>query len=263
MFRVISYVVDKHRGRTSGCDGVVPCGGGVYKFVPAAYGDLSEGDLYASKVTGADGVGQGEWGGPIDPLMARESGSEFGGQSYQRPEDLKIIDGVLYVIITEGLSDTATNLDSGELEFTKELYEGRVIPIGLETLMVTNFAKAGVNVPVEIGKPGDDGFQTGFDSVDNLAEVPNGDLVVVEDNKPSDIWFASTETNEFGTSEEVELFASLTDPGAEGTGIYFSPFDDDTLYVNIQHSAADDGDGTWAIKKSKHGHGQSNKRDDD
>jgi secreted PhoX family phosphatase len=51
----------------------------------------------------------------------------------------------------------------------------------------------------------------------------------------------------------VKLFASLTDPGAEGTGIYFNPLDPSTLYVNIQHSAADDGDGTWAITRKRHG----------
>jgi hypothetical protein len=39
------YVVDEHRGRTSGCGGVVPCGGGIYKFVPNTYGDLSSGSL--------------------------------------------------------------------------------------------------------------------------------------------------------------------------------------------------------------------------
>jgi secreted PhoX family phosphatase len=114
-------------------------------------------------------------------------------------------------------------------------------------MKVTNFVKPGVNVPVEIGKPGEAGHQTGFDSVDNLAEAPNGDLVMIEDNNPSDIWFASQVTNEYGASRYVALFASLTDPGAEGTGIYFSPVNRNTLYVNIQHSAAEDGDGTWAI----------------
>jgi secreted PhoX family phosphatase len=247
------YVVDEHRGRSSGCDGVVPCGGGIYKFVPAFYGDLSSGELFALKVNGADGVGQGEWVGPIDPLQAWESGSEFGAQSYQRPEDVEIIGDTLYVAITEGPRDVATDPDTGELDFTSELYEGRVIAIDLNTMMVTNFVKPGVNVPVEIGRPGDEGFQTGFDSVDNLAEAPNGDLVMIEDNVPSDIWFASHKTNEFGASKKVKLFASLTDPGAEGTGIYFSPLDPSKLYVNIQHSAADDGDGTWAITR-KRGH---------
>ncbi len=238
------YVVDEHRGRSVGCDGVVPCGGGVYKFVPETYGDLSSGSLYVLKVTGPDGTGQGEWAGPIDAANARISGTEAGGQSYQRPEDLEIIDGVLYVAVTEGPRD----------ETGKELYEGRVISVDLDSMSVRNFVKADVNVAVEIGKPGDDGFQTGFDSVDNLAEAPNGDLIMIEDNKPSDIWFASRKINDFGASKKVRLFASLTDPGAEGTGIYFSPLDDKTLYVNVQHSAADDGDATWAITRKGKGH---------
>ena len=241
------YVVDEHRGRSSGCDLGIPCGGGVYKFVPHTYGDLTSGDLYVLGITSdsrRDNTGQGEWLGPIDPYMARESGTQFGGASYQRPEDLEIIDGKLYVAITEGPRD----------EYGKEYYEGRVISVDLETMEVKNFVKAGVNVPVEIGKPGEEGHQTGFDSVDNLAEAPNGDLIMIEDNKPSDIWFASTKTDKYGASKNVDLFASLTDPEAEGTGIYFSPTDDRTLYVNIQHSAAEDGDGTWAITRQGKGH---------
>lgn len=249
------YIVDEHRGRTSGCDGVVPCGGGVYKFVPNTFGDLSSGELFVLKVNGSDGVGSAEWAGPIDPLNARTSGTGFGGQSYQRPEDLEIIGDTLYVAITEGPRDAQTETNPaednfGQLEFKSELYEGRVIALNMKTMQVSNFVKPGVNAPVEIGKPGEEGHQTGFDSVDNLAEAPNGDLIMIEDNKPSDIWFASTkEVNKYGASEEVNLFASLTDPGAEGTGIYFSPTDPKTLYVNIQHSEADDGDGTWAITK--------------
>ena len=42
---------------------------------------------------------------------------------------------------------------------------------------------------------------------------------MVEDNVLPDIWFASTRTNAFGASVDVDLFASLTDPAAEGTGI--------------------------------------------
>jgi len=56
------YVVDEHRGRSSGCSGVVPCGGGVYKFVPETYGDLSSGSLYVLGIeAGArrDNTGQG------------------------------------------------------------------------------------------------------------------------------------------------------------------------------------------------------------
>ena len=244
------YVVDEHRGRTVGCDSVVPCGGGIYKFVPDTYGDLSSGSLYVlgiEKDARRDNTGQGVWLGPISAENARASGTAVGGVSYQRPEDLEIIGDTLYAAITEGSRD----------EYGKEYYEGRVISIDLNTMKVANFVKPGVNVPVEVNKPGQAGFQTGFDSVDNLAEAPNGDLVMIEDNVPSDIWFASKKTDEFGASRKVRHFASLSDPEAEGTGIYFSPQDPDTLYVNVQHSAAEDGDATWAItknKKEKHRH---------
>jgi uncharacterized protein len=248
------YIVDEHRGRTSGCNGVTPCGGGVYKFVPDTFGDLSSGSLYVLKVTGPDGTGLGEWVGPIDPYTAREAGTVAGGQSYQRPEDLEIIKNTLYIAVTEGPRD----------ENNKEYYEGRVLSVNLDTMKVSDFVKPNVNVSVEIGKPGEETFQTGFDSVDNLAETPDGKLMMIEDNKPSDIWVASPETNEFGASEEVWLFGSLMDPGAEGTGIYFSPTDAKTLYVNIQHSVAEDGDGTWAIRrtgkhKNKHRRKHKNK----
>lgn len=240
------YVVDEHRGRSdASICGSLPCGGGVYKFVPNTFGDLSSGNLYVLGIesgTRRDGTGKGVWLGPIDAANARAAGSAAGGQSYQRPEDLEVIGSTLYVAVTEGLRD----------EYGRELYEGRVISVNLETMEVSNFVKPGVNVPHEFGRPGEPGHQTGFDSVDNLAEAPDGSLIMIEDNVPSDIWFASTrEVNRFGSSENVELFASLTDPQAEGTGIYFNPHDPKTLYVNIQHSAAEDGDGTWAITRER------------
>lgn len=238
------YVIDEHRGVSSGCFGLSPCGGGIYKFAAETYGDLSSGSLYVLKVTGTGGTGQGEWVGPIDPSNARKAGTLAGGQSYQRPEDIEIVNGVLYVAITEGLRDI----------FGREMYEGRVISVDLNSLKVSDFVKPGLNVGVETGQPGDSGFQTGFDSVDNLAEAPSGDLVMIEDNSPSDIWFASTKVDATGASTQVKLFASLTDPEAEGTGIYFSPKDPETLYVNVQHSAAEDGDATWAITKKGHNH---------
>lgn len=209
------YVVDEFRGQTAGF------GGGIYRFVPDRRGDLSSGALYALAVEGADGVGQGSWVGPIDPATARFSGTSAGGTGYQRPEDLERIGDVLYVAVTEGLG-----------------YDGRVLAVDLSSLEVTNFVKPGVNVGVEIN-----GIQTGFDNPDNLAEGPNHRLWIIEDNVPSDIWVAQGRS---GQATSVDLFASLTDPGAEGTGIYFGK-DPKTLFVNVQHSAAADGDGTWAI----------------
>lgn len=240
------YVVDEHRGRSTGCAGVIPCGGGIYKFVPDRYADLSSGNLYVlgftdSESNNADNTGQATWLGPVNAANARLSGTAAGGASYQRPEDLEIINNILYVAITEGPLDANGN----------EYYEGRVISINLDTMLVSNFVKPGLNVAMEIGQPGEIKHQTGFDSIDNLAEAPDGSLVMIEDNKPSDIWFASTKTDRHGASTKVKLFASLTDPEAEGSGIYISHFNPNTLYVNVQHSAAQDGDATWAIRREK------------
>jgi hypothetical protein len=162
---------------------------------------------------------------------------DAGGHGYKRPEDVEIIGNMLYVAVTEGVyvNDSQT-------------FDGRVLAVNLDTMAVTNFVKPGVNVPVEIGRPGDADFQTGFDNPDNLAESPDGRLVIVEDNVPSDIWFAR-DFNKDGVADDVDHFASLSDYGAEGTGIYFNPEDQKTLYVNIQHSKELDGDGTWAITR--------------
>ncbi len=237
------YMVDEHRGLTSGCLDVEgkqlnPCGGGIYKFVPSSYGDLTSGELFVLSVDGEDGTGPATWEGPIDPLNARLAGSLAGGTSYQRPEDLEIIGNVLYAAVTEGPRD----------ENNKEYFEGRVLAVDLNAMIVTNFIMPGVNVPVEIGKPGQEGHQSGWDSVDNLATSPDGKLIIIEDNTPSDIWIASKDHDKDGMADNVWLFGSLTDPGAEGTGIYFGK-DPKTMFVNIQHSANPDGDTTWAITK--------------
>ncbi len=223
------YVVDEFRGQREGY------GGGIYKFVPDRRGDLSSGKLYALKVTGPDGTGQGEWVGPINPLTAPTAGTAAGGTGWNRPEDIEIIGNTLYVAVTEG-----------RYAGSVELYDGRVLAINLNSLKVTDFVKPGINVPFEVGTPGSTGYRTGFDNPDNLAESPNGDLIIIEDNVPSDIWWAGKDLDGDGSADNVYLFASLSDPSAEGTGIYFGK-DPHTMFVNIQHSAAPDGDGTWAI----------------
>jgi hypothetical protein len=235
------YVVDEFRGQREGY------GGGVYKFVPDTYGDLSSGDLYVLATSEENGTGQGSWVGPIDPSDARNSGTDFGGHGYNRPEDVQVIGNTLYVNITEGIY-TDTNGDGVINGDDNQSFDGRTIAVNLDSMMVTNFVKPGMNVPVEMGRPGDANFQTGFDNPDNLAKSPDGRLVIVEDNVPSDIWFAEDKDGD-GVAESVELFGSLSDYGAEGTGIYFNPEEPKTLYVNIQHSKEVDGDGTWAISK--------------
>ena len=221
------YVVDEFRGELEGF------GGGVYKFVPNRRGDLAAGALFVLQVSGGSlGTGRGEWVGPIDPLDARNAGTAAGGTGYNRPEDLEIIGNTLYVAVTEG-----PRAGTGS-----ELFDGRVLAVNLQSLEVTDFVRPGLNVPVESSTV------TGFDNPDNLAQTPDGKLIIVEDNVPSDIWIADSDHDKDGAADHVWLFASLTDPDAEGTGIYFGK-DPKTMFVNVQHSVIDDGDATWAITK--------------
>ena len=207
--------------------------GAIFKFVPAQYGDLSSGQLYALKVddnlTG-DGTGPAEWLAldmGLAQIDARTAAANVGATGYGRPEDLERIGDTLYAAITS---------------------EARVLSIGLgDKPIVHNFVQAGRNVAVEDRSAG----ITGFRNPDNLANGPDGKLWIVEDNVPSDIWVALPDTNGDGASDGVYLFASLKDSDAEGTGIYFGK-NRRTLFVNIQHSVTGN-DKTMAITNRKAG----------
>jgi hypothetical protein len=212
-------------------------GGSIYRFVPTRRGDLSDGQLYALRLTElsdeeqtwdpetyAEKVGDFEWVALDMSLVvtdANAAADAVNATEFGRPEDVQIIGNVLYVAITS---------------------EDRVVAIDLRKDELTTFVGAGVNLPVE----DEDAGVTGFNGPDNLAKGPSGQLWMVEDNVPSDIWVAGRDRDRDGTADEVELFASLKDPDAEGTGIYFGK-DPHTLYVNIQHPAKPLADGTWAI----------------
>ena len=214
-------------------------GGSIFRFEPAKRGDLSEGQLYALKLTGledadqkwdpagyTDKVGDFEWVAldmeqvvvDADAAADAVNATEFG-----RPEDVEVIGQMLYVANTS---------------------EDRVVRIDLKKQVLSSFVHAGDNVPVE-----DKGENvTGFNGPDNLAKGPDGRLWIVEDNVPSDIWVASLDNDRDGSADQVELFASLKDPGAEISGIYFGK-DPKTLFFNVQHPDKALADGTWAITR--------------
>lgn len=216
-------------------------GGSIFRFVPARRGDLSEGQLYALKLSGISDADQAfaaydpvtnphtgpfEWVAlEMDDVQvnANTAADAVSATEYGRPEDIEIIGQILYVANTT---------------------EDRVIAIDLKKMTVATFVLAGLNVPVENGGAS----VTGFNNPDNLAEGPDGRLWIVEDNVPSDIWVADADTDHDGAADAVHLFASLKDSGAEGTGIYFGK-EPHTLYVNIQHAAKPLADGTWIIQK--------------
>lgn len=215
-------------------------GGSIYKFVPKRKGDLSEGQLYALRLTGLADADQ-KWNAatylaktgayqwvPLDMAVvtvdADAASNAVNATEFGRPEDVELIGNTLYVANTT---------------------EDRVVAIGLgRSKVLTSFVAAGVNVPVEDAAAG----VTGFNSPDNLAKDSEGNLWIVEDNVPSDIWAAPRGKN--GTARSVNLFASMVDSGAEGSGIYWGGKDGKTLFVNVQHPDKPLADGTWMIRKA-------------
>lgn len=221
-------------------------GGSIYKFVPTRRGDLSRGVLYALNIVdegddGIDGTGEGEWialipghnGVVTDPAVsARVAADEAGATGYLRPEDAELIGDNLFF---------TTTTDHRVLR----------IPVGTGHPRVTEYFGVHVgNVPRESDHP-----DYGLANPDNLASDPQGNLWIVEDNEPADIWVAGPDRDGDGVADSVSLFATLTALGAEGTGIYFPPTMPDTLLVNVQH-AADGNDMTMIITPERGRHGR-------
>ena len=125
------------------------------------------------------------------------------------------------------------------------------IPLDTDAPLVTEYFGVNVgNVANERDMP-----NYGLASPDNLASDPQGNLWIVEDNEPADIWVAGPDRDGDGVADSVSLFATLTTLGAEGTGIYFPPTMPNTLMVNVQH-AADGNDMTLVITPSRGRHGR-------
>jgi hypothetical protein len=236
--------IQRHEGIAVGPDSAVYVidelnGGSIFRFVPARRGDLSEGQLYTLKLTGLpdseqvwnpdtyqDKVGGFEWVALDMELVvvdADAAADQVHATEFGRPEDVELIDQVLYVANTS---------------------EDRVVAVDLNGERLASFVEKGVNVPVE-----DQGSRTtGFNNPDNLASGRDGSLWIVEDNSFSDIWVAAPDLDHDGTADRVDLFASLRDVGAEGTGIYVGT-DPGTLFVNVQHPDKPLADGTWRISR--------------
>jgi hypothetical protein len=233
------YVIDEDRS------------GAIYKFVPETYGDLGSGQLYALKVDGGAKTGTATWVA-LDmnqvQIDARVAAKAAGATPYCRPEDLERIGNTLYAALTcEDVANPANTSGAGA-----------VLSISLgKTPKVNYFVAHGVNVV----KEDKTNKITGFKSPDNLANGPDGNLWIVEDNVPSDIWVAKPDLDGDGYSDGVSLFASLKDNEAEGTGIYFGK-DPRKLFVNVQHSVTKN-DKTMVITKKHDGDHDEHEEHDD
>ncbi len=214
-------------------------GGSIYMFEPSRKRDLSDGQLYALKLTGlsdqeqkwdpsalTEKVGAFTWV-PLDMAQvvtdADAASDAVDATEFGRPEDVEAIGTTLYVNNTS---------------------EDRTVAIDLRKQVLSSYVLAGDHAPVEDAGAG----QTGFNNPDNLAQGPDGRLWIVEDNFMSDIWVADQDKNKDGSADGVAQFASLVDSGAEISGIYFGK-DPRTLFFNVQHPDKPQADGVWTVSR--------------
>lgn len=207
--------------------------GYLYKFVPKKRGDLSRGKLYALRVENHARTGRAKWvllSGKRAKIDAIEAARAVRATPFGHPEDLQRIGKVLYVALKYEPKVADVNGPGAVMALT----------LGAKP-KIRYFVKAGENVSAEDRANG----VTGLFRPSDLALGPDGRLWIVEDNHPSDIWVASTQTDERGLSTEVRLFASLKDESAVGNGLHFGA-DPHTLFINVLDSATGN-DKTMAI----------------
>jgi hypothetical protein len=205
-------------------------GGYVFTFVPDRRGDLSTGQLYALKIvvpTG-DRTGEAVWL-PLDraavQVDADVAATAAGATGYGRPEDVEMA------------TSTGNNRGGANILYVAVTDESRVLRIDLRepaggrehaTAFVSDYVRRGVNAPADFTNP------------DNLALDKNGNLYITEDTTTPpgmDIWVAIPGRGDHHAAEQTVRFASLTDCGAEPSGIYFDK-SGTILFANVLHRGA-------------------------
>ncbi len=185
-------VVDPRTGEVYTTDDNNP--GSIYKFVPARYGDLGKGTLYALD------AGHRRWIRIENPDNARDEAVAKGATGFYRPEDAEFgRDGWLYVTITG--------------DDRKGIW-GKVIKIHPRNLQSEDFVT---------------GSADGLNMPDNLVFDKAGNLYIQEDrsgfvNGPNHVWVAQP-------NGKVRPFAVIGH-NDEPSGGWFSP-DGETLYLNL------------------------------
>lgn len=241
--------------------------GSIYRLIPNVAGDLSSGEVQVLVVDGFVGDPAADYNASASPrtgsatwvTMVKADGTvmttanpydftnrggryaadELNGTPFGRPEDLtvgKLKNGheVVYFATTSENIIYSIELVSGNTAMVGEYVNSEVTPdlIG--------------NNPVGTGNPSDSTY--GLDDPDNLATDAAGNIFMIEDEDPGDIFMAYDANND-GVAESVSLFASLGNYGSEPTGFKNDPRDPFTWYVNIQHPTAHGhNDSLWVIK---------------
>lgn len=223
-------------------------GGGIFKYTSATPNNgatfFSAGQSFVLKV-GAGGNAEATGGATWIPLTdangvplpgiptvvstdgptvidGRAARATVGATSFDRPEDLEIqtnADGsqTLYMAATTNHKTFSIKLDSPGAATVKLFVD-----------------RATMNMVTALGVGAE------FANPDNLAIDSEGHIYIIEDQPGglADIWFA-LDADFDGIAEAIGRWASMSTVGAEPTGLYFSPFDPNIAYVNVQHAASD------------------------
>ncbi|NNM78122.1 DUF839 domain-containing protein [Sphingomonas sp. ID1715] len=227
--------------------------GGIYKFVPnnkaADYNPddpntsplAGTGQIFTLRINAANAEqreGVAEWvplnnpdGTPIpgitDPTVnARQAGDQVNATNYRRPEDMHLVnkDGVEYLVVA------ATTADAGSSPGRHHVYS--IDLSNPDAPQVRSFVDDRVTIDQATGLTLDASSDT-FINPDNIAIDAFGDVWIVEDNEPGDIWKATWGAN--GVAASLARFASLSSLGAEPTGLYFDITNPFRAFVNVQH----------------------------
>nr|WP_250889979.1 alkaline phosphatase PhoX [Sphingobium nicotianae] len=228
--------------------------GGIYKFVPSnSAADYDPNDPSTSPLAGKGQIfalrinsgnteqreGVAEWvalnnpdGTPIpgitDPTVnARQAADQVSATNYRRPEDMHLVirDGKEYLVVA------ATTADNGTSPGRHHVYS--IDLSNPNAPQVRSFVDDYVTIDQATGLPVDASSNI-FANPDNIAFDQFGDMWIVEDNEPGDIWKTTWSGNP-GVAATIARFASLASPGAEPTGLYFDINNPYIAYVNVQH----------------------------
>ncbi|MEZ6061140.1 MAG: DUF839 domain-containing protein [Planctomycetaceae bacterium] len=235
--------------------------GSIYKFVPTTIGDLSSGQTFVLKADAAGdaAVGHATWvpitnadgtaaaaGMTSDPFDftsrgGRAAADEVGGTGFNRPEDLE------FGFLSNGNPVIYFTVTGTHSVYSLELTDADNAEIRLMASNATPFNAGYAGTTATLASP------------DNLAIDAQGNVYVIEDQAntttngvPGGDVFLLRDTDGDGVAESLDHVLSHSVPGAEITGMIFSPVNPNQFIISIQHPASTGvaggtGDALWLI----------------
>ena len=206
----------------------LPGAGAIYRFVPSNAADLSSGQLFVLKDLSADDgsqVGAAEWVPLTDVngiVLANISNPAVDARAAADDVEAKY-SGIEHLQL-------AQLANGNDVLYAASSIDQRVLSIELAEQPVVRDFVTRETVDLSSGLP----VGANLESPDGLAMDADGRIYIVEDEAPGDVWAAVDDDGD-GVAEGIGRWASLSTPGTEPSGLYFSPFDPNVAYINVMH----------------------------